>query len=129
MPVDAKLAEHMRGIARQIFVDALPQFSVAAAFEENVQYEQGILRVGDDLYNLDAFTRVLAVAIGKAAHTMAEALVQQLGARVAGFVASSVNPPERLAQFVYFHGGHPLPNEESVRSATAIHSVLETLDE
>lgn len=129
MPVDTKLAEHMRGVARQIFLDALPQFSVAAAFEQYVQYEHGILRIGDDLYNLDAYTRVLAVAIGKAAHTLAEALVQQLGARVAGFVASSVNPPERLAQFVYFHGGHPLPNEESVRAATAIHSVLETLDE
>jgi glycerate 2-kinase len=129
MPVDAKLAEHMRDVARQIFLDALPQFSVAASFEQNVQYEQGILRIGDDLYNLDAYTRVLAVALGKAAHTMAEALVKQVGARVAGFVASSVNPPERLAQFVYFHGGHPLPNEESVRAATAIQSVVETLDD
>jgi glycerate 2-kinase len=60
---------------------------------------------------------------------MAEALVKQLGSRVAGFVVSSVKPPERLAQFVYFHGGHPLPNEDSVRAATAIQSVLETLDE
>ncbi len=129
MSADPKLAEHMREVARQIFLDALPQFSVATAFQQHVQYEHGILRVGDDLYNLDAFSRVLAVAIGKAAHTMAEALVQQLGARVAGFIASSVNPPERLAQFIYFHGGHPVPNEESVRAATAIQSVLETLDE
>jgi len=129
MAVDGKLAAQMRGVAKQIFLDSLPQFSVASAFEQNVQYEQGVLQVCDDLYNLDAYSRVLAVAIGKAAHTMAEALVQQLGSRVAGFVASSVNPPERLAQFVYFHGGHPLPNEESVHAATAIQSVLETLDE
>ena len=127
--VDEKLATQMREVARQIFLDALPQTSVAAAFGQCVQYEKGVLRVCDDLYNLEAYTRVLAVAIGKAAPAMAEALVQALGSRVAGFIASSVNPSERLAQFVYFHGGHPLPNEESVRAATAIQSVLETLDE
>jgi len=129
MIMDDKLAAQMREVARQIFEDALAHASVSSAFEQHLQYEQGVLRVCEDLYNLDVFSRVLAVAIGKAAHTMAEALVKQLGSRVAGFVASSVNPPQRLAQFVYFHGGHPLPNEESVRAATAIQSVLETLDE
>ena len=129
MLLDEKAAVQMRDVVRQIFRDALAQSSVTAAFEQHVEYESGVLRICDDLYHLDAYSRVLAVAIGKAAHTMAEALVQQLGARVAGFIASSVNPPERLAQFVYFHGGHPLPNEDSVRAATAIQSVLETLDE
>lgn len=129
MAIDERIAAQMREVALQIFRDALPQTSVASAFEQYVQYEPGVLRVCEDLYNLDAYSRVLAVSIGKAAHTMAEALVKQLGARVAGFIATSVNPPERLAQFVYFHGGHPLPNEESVRAATAIQSVLETLDE
>jgi hydroxypyruvate reductase len=129
MPVDEKLAAQMRDVARQIFASALAQSSVTAAFEQHVQFERGMLRVCEDLYHLEAFSRVLAIAIGKAAHTMAEALVKQLGSQVAGFIASSVNPPERLAQFVYFHGGHPLPNEDSVRAATAIHSVLETLDE
>lgn len=129
MSLDEKLAAQMRDVARQIFADTLTQSSVDAAFKRHVGYDRGVLRIGDDLYNLDSFSRLLAVAIGKAAHTMAEALVKQLGSRVAGFVASSVNPPERLAQFVYFKGGHPLPNEESVRAATAIQSVLETLDD
>lgn len=129
MIVDEKIVTLMREVARQVFADTLAQCSVQAAFERHVTYESGILRIGDDLYPLDSFTRLLAVSVGKAAHTMAEALVKQLGSRVAGFIASSVNPPERLAQFVYFHGGHPLPNEESVRAATAIQSVLETLDE
>lgn len=129
MAVDDRMATQMRDVARQIFLDSLAQSSVTTAFAQHLQYDRGILRICDDLYNLEAFSRVLAVAIGKAAHTMAEALVKQLGAHVAGFVASSVNPPERLAQFLYFHGGHPLPNEESVRAATAIQSVLETLDE
>jgi glycerate 2-kinase len=129
MSVDEKLAAQMRDVARQIFTDSLAESSVQSAFQKHIAYDRSVLRIGEDLYNLDSFTRLLAVSIGKAAHTMAEALVKQLGSRIAGFVASSVNPPERLAQFVYFHGGHPVPNEESVRAATAIESVLETLDE
>jgi hydroxypyruvate reductase len=129
MSVDEKIAVQMREVARRIFLDTLSQSSVDQAFDRHVAYERGVLRIGEDLYNLDSFSRLLAVSIGKAAHTMAEALVKQVGSRVAGFVASSVNPPERLAQFVYFRGGHPVPNEESVRAAVAIQSVLETLDQ
>lgn len=129
MSVDQKGAAQMREIARQIFTDTLAQSSVEQAFDRHVAYDRGVLRIGNDLYNLDSFNRLLAVSIGKAGHTMAEALVKQLGSRVAGFVASSVNPPERLAQFVYFRGGHPIPNEDSVRAAVAIQSVLETLDQ
>ena len=129
MSFDEKIVTQMRDVARQVFLDTLSQSSVQAAFARHVAYERGILRVADDLYNLDSFTRLLVVAVGKAAHTMAEALVMQLGTRAAGFVVSPVSPPERLAQFVYFHGGHPVPNEDSVRAATAIQSVLETLDQ
>lgn len=127
--MDEKLTAQMRDIARQIFTDTLSQCSVQAAFERHVEYGHGVLRIGEDLYPLDTYSRLLAVSIGKAAHTMAEALVKRLGSRIAGFVASSINPPERLAQFVYFHGGHPVPNDESLRAATAIQSVLETLDQ
>jgi len=129
MSLDEKIVTQMRDVARQIFLDTLSQSSVEAAFERHVAYDRGILRIGDDLYNLDSFTRLLVIAIGKAGHSMAEALVNQVGTRAAGFVVSSVNPPERLAQFLYFHGGHPVPNEDSVRAATAIQSVLETLDQ
>src|SRR6185369_1981473 len=81
------------------------------------------------LYSLDSYSRLLVVAIGKAAHNMAEALVRRVGTRAAGFIVSPVSAPERLAQFVYFHGGHPVPNEDSIRAATAIEGVLESLDQ
>src|SRR5258705_10439395 len=98
MSLDEKLVTQMRDVARQIFLDTLSQSSVETAFERHVAYDRGILRIGDDLYHLDSFTRLLVIAIGKAAHTMAEALVNQVGTRAAGFIVSSVNPPERLAQ-------------------------------
>jgi hydroxypyruvate reductase len=129
MSLDEKAITQNREVSRQIFLDTLSQCSVQAAFDRHVAYDRSILRVGDDLYNLDSFTRLLVVSIGKAAHTMAEALVRQIGTRAAGFIVSPVNPPERLAQFVYFHGGHPFPNEESLRAAVAIEKVISTLDQ
>ncbi len=109
-----------RSIAREIFVRALSQASIARAFERHVHCERGILRICDDLYDLHAFSRVQVIAIGKAAHTMTEALVSQAGVGLEGIVASSVAPSHQLHGFRYFHGGHPTPNADSLRAADAI---------
>lgn len=109
-----------RSIAREIFLRALAQASIARAFERHVHGERGILRVCDDLYDLHSFSRVQVVAIGKAAHTMAEALLAQTGSNLEGIVASSVVPAHQLHSFRYFQGGHPTPNADSMRAAEAI---------
>src|SRR6202030_4743322 len=82
----------MRDTAREIFTEALKNASIENAFARNVHYERRVLRIGDDLYDLDSYNRVFVVSIGKAAHTMAAALEAQLGSSSfeAGIVASSV---------------------------------------
>jgi len=114
------LSPTMRSTAREIFLRALAEATVARAFERHVHCERGILRICDDLYDLQAFSRVQVVAIGKAAHTMAEDLVGQAGVGLEGIVASSVTPSHQLHGFRYFLGGHPTPNADSLRSADAI---------
>lgn len=113
-------AETMRGLLRRIYLTTLAEISVAAAFGRHVNYDRGVLRIGDDLYDLDAYARVLVISIGKAAHSMVSALAGQLGSRMEGIVASPVAPAEMLPKFTYFQGGHPYPNEESLRGASAI---------
>lgn len=110
----------LRPIAREIFLRALQQASIQLAFERHVHCERGVLRICEDLYDLHAFSRVQVVAIGKAAHTMTEALVAQAGAGFEGIVASSVTPAHQLHGFRYFHGGHPTPNADSMRATEAI---------
>ena len=117
----------MRAAARSIFLRALNEASIAGAFARHVNYERGVLRVCEDLYNLHSFSQVRVVAMGKAAHTMAEALIDRVGASVEGIVASSVNPATQLRGFRYFQGGHPTPNAESVQAAGAILRMLESL--
>jgi hydroxypyruvate reductase len=116
----------MRDTAREIFRHALAEASIAKAFSRHVHCERGVLRVCEDLYDLQAYSRVLVVSIGKAGHTMAEALTQQVGeSSLEGIVACSVEPPAQMRGFRYFRGGHPTPNAESIRAASAIRKALD----
>jgi glycerate 2-kinase len=115
----------MREAARAIFRDALSNASIYKAFERHVHCDRGVLRVCEDLFDLNSYSRVLVMALGKAAHTMAEALARQVGGSLEGIVASSVEPASQLRGFRYFCGGHPTPNDDSVRAAAAMLKVLE----
>jgi glycerate 2-kinase len=118
----------MRDQARAIFTTALQNASIASAFARHVHSNRGVLRISDDLYHLDSYSRVFVVSIGKAAHTMAAALEAQVGSRLEGIVASSVEPEAQVRGFRYFHGGHPTPTAESIRAAEAILKSLRALD-
>ena len=115
----------MRQTACAIFQHALAEASIAKGFARHVHCERGILRICDDLYDLHSYSRVLVVALGKAAHTMVEALSHQVGASLEGLVASSVQLATQVHGFRYFRGGHPTPNAESIQAASAILRALE----
>ena len=115
-----RIAIEMRVQARNIFARSLAESSIDRAFERHVSCERGVLRVCEDLYDLHAYNRVLVVSIGKAAHTMVNALEIQAGNDFEGIIASSVQPASQVRGFRYFHGGHPTPNAESIRAAEAI---------
>src|ERR1035437_562409 len=115
----------MRDVAREIFASALKNASIESAFASNVHCERRVLRIGDDLHDLDSYQRVFVVSIGKAAHTMAAALEAQLGSSLEGIVASSVEPASQVRGFRYFRGGHPTPNAESIQAASAMLRMLE----
>jgi glycerate 2-kinase len=119
--------QSMREAARQIFQHTLAEASIGKGFARNVHCERGVLRVCDDLYDLQAYSRVMVVSLGKAGHTMVEALSDQVGASLEGIVASSVPPSTQLHGFRYFRGGHPTPNAESIQAASAMLRALHAL--
>lgn len=115
----------MRETAREIFLHALAQASIAEGFARHVHCERGVLRICEDLYNLHSYSRVIVISSGKAGHTMVEALAQQMGeSALEGIVASSVEPLAQVRGFRYFCGGHPTPNAESIHAAKAILKLL-----
>jgi glycerate 2-kinase len=120
------LSRQMRETARNIFRHSLEEASIARAFARHVNCERGVLRVREDLYDLHSYANVRVISIGKAGHTMVEALAQQVGgSNLEGIVASSIEPLSQVRGFRYFRGGHPTPNAESIQAAQAI---LRSLD-
>jgi hydroxypyruvate reductase len=115
----------MRVTARHLFEHALAEASIDRAFQRHVECERGVLRVREDLYDLNSYIRTFVISIGKAAHTLVNALEMQAGSRFQGIVATSVEPASQIKGFRYFRGGHPTPNEESIRAAQAM---LKSLD-
>jgi glycerate 2-kinase len=118
----------MRKTAREIFTSALKNASIESAFARNIHCERRVLRIGEDLHDLDSYNRVFVVSIGKAAHTMAAALEAQLGSGLEGIVATSLEPASQVRGFRYFRGGHPVPSAESVQAASAILNSLRSLN-
>jgi hydroxypyruvate reductase len=118
----------MSETAREIFASALKNASIDNAFARNVHCERRILRIGDDLHHLDSYQRIFVVSIGKAAHTMVDALAAQAGSSFEGIVASSVDATSQMRGFRYFRGGHPTPTAESIAAAAAILKSLGSLD-
>jgi glycerate 2-kinase len=117
----------MRDTARKIFQHALAEASIAKGFARHVHCERGIVRICDDLYDLHSYSRVLVVSIGKAGHTMVEALSELIGGSLEGIVASSALQSAQVHGFRYFRGGHPTPNAESIQAASAMLRALQSL--
>src|SRR5258708_4052011 len=111
----------MRRAAREIFRYALTEASIERAFEKHVHCERGVLRVCEDLYELQAYSRVLVISLGKAGHTMVEALARQVGeSALEGIVASSVETSSQAPGFPHFLGGHPPPHAAPLLAAHAM---------
>ena len=123
------LAGETRVIVRNLFHHALVQGGIDRAFQRNVSCERGILRVCDDLYDLNSYGRVLVVSIGKAAHSMVGALQSQAGDRFEGIIVGPESSAPLLRGFRYFQGGHPFPNTESIHAGNAILKSLGSLDD
>jgi hydroxypyruvate reductase len=125
---DPSAGSRLKLLARQIFAHALADASIGRAFDRHVDLERGgVLRVGEDLFDLNAYSRRFVVAIGKAANPMVEALAAKTGELFEGIVASSVSPEQQVRGYRYFLGGHPTPNADSVLAADATLRALRAL--
>jgi hydroxypyruvate reductase len=68
---------------------------------------------------------IYAIAIGKAATSMAVGLEQALGDGFTAGLISSPDPPLPLKRWRSFVGGHPLPNRASLEAARAAFALLD----
>lgn len=121
----------MRRAAREIFDAALSELDAGEAVRRALSLEGNQLRIHEEEFGpLDAWKKVYAVAIGKAAIPMALALEERLGERLARGVISAPRSQASLhGRWCVFEGGHPLPNLESLAAGDAAFRLLREADD
>jgi glycerate 2-kinase len=118
-------------LARNAFAAAIAQANRLQSWLAPIFWEDALtcqLRIGEISFDLNEQS-VYAIAIGKAATGMAAALDRKLGDALAGGVIATPQidgcndlPSPRWQTFT---GGHPLPNQESLRAARAAFALLQ----
>ena len=118
--ISDSLYREMRGRVREIFDYALAECSIPRALKQKLESDGLSLRVDGRIYDLAAFERVVVIAIGKAGYTLAENFAGLVERPLLGIIAAPGGARAPLAGFRYYSGGHPLPNEDSLRAGDEI---------
>jgi hydroxypyruvate reductase len=132
-------AEDLRNTAREIFLHALHQCSISAAFAQRARITTG--RQGTQLLLptdqgsqhallLDGYRCIHLFAMGKAALPMLDAVLARLPStlQIKGLCTAPVLPATPDPRIQYFAGGHPLPNTDSFAAARAMLHHAQQLD-
>jgi len=117
----------MRKHAREIFDFALAECSIPRAFAHYVSFSDSFLSIADRSYDISDFSGVIVISLGKAGHSMAHALADLVPAPFSGVVSCPTSVSAPVSGLQYFAGGHPLPNEDSLRAGDAILKKLSAL--
>lgn len=99
--------------AREIFDHAL----------SSVDPRQAVIDISETHLNFSS-RPIYAIAIGKAATSMAVGLEAALSDKLTAGLISSPDPPLHLKRWRSFTGGHPLPNLASLEAARAAFALL-----
>ncbi len=120
----------LKQLARLIFHETLAAIDIPAAMQRKLLLEGSQLRCADAAIDLQSFTKIRVVAIGKAAHAMLDGLRALLPQNITfEGIASAPTPPDGpLPGIQYFVGGHPIPNADSWRAAAAALALLRKCD-
>jgi glycerate 2-kinase len=121
----------LKQLARRIFEQTLASIDIAATMERKLRCDGTRMCCGETNVDLREFSRVRVVAIGKAAHAMADGLAAVLPSGVSfdGIVSAPDVAKQPLRGLKYFAGGHPVPNEQSWRAGEVILALLRNCDE
>jgi glycerate 2-kinase len=108
--------------ALRAFHETLAAINIRAALERKLDCDGKCVRVEGSTVKLADFSEFVAIAIGKAAFPMAEALVNVLPSdcSLEGLLVAPAAPARVLPGWKTFIGGHPIPTEASFIAGRAI---------
>src|SRR5260370_33305497 len=116
----------LKQLARRIFHETLMAIDIPSAMQRKLRRRGRLLRCDSTTFDLGKFPKICVVAIGKAAHAMAEGLTLVLTPDVPleGVVAAPTAPRNAVRGMRYFVAGHPVPKLGGGAAAKAILALL-----
>lgn len=119
-----KLDQRRRRV-REIFDYALASVDPRKAVRKAIAVDGPVVEVCEERFDVSS-TLVFAIAIGKAAASMAFGLEDAIGEKLSrGVITAPPLARELPARWEIFAGGHPLPNEASLAAAQAAFALLD----
>jgi hydroxypyruvate reductase len=121
----------LKQLARRIFSATLSAIDICRTMERRLGRRGSRIQCGDTAVDLRDYTQIRLVAMGKAAHGMAEGLAQVLWPdfRAEGVVVASTAADRPLPGLQYFVGAHPLPSVDSLAAGCAVLQLLQECNE
>jgi glycerate 2-kinase len=112
----------LKAAAEQIFRHTLAAIDIHDALERRLDRRGPLIAAAGADVDLRAFDEIVAIAFGKAAFSMAQALSKILAPEFAvqGIVVGPDAQRRPLTGWAAFSGSHPLPTEESFKAGSAI---------
>ena len=112
----------MKQLALRVFRETLAAINIQGALERKLDCDGKRIHIDRRVINLTDFSEFVAIAIGKAAFPMAEALVNVLPSNCSpeGIMVAPAAPARSLPGWTTFIGGHPIPTEASFIAGRAI---------
>jgi hydroxypyruvate reductase len=120
----------LRSHAEQIFQAGLRAVEPGAAIRRCCRLDGDSLLIGDKVYDLTGFARILVLGAGKAGASMAKAVEKLLGERLdGGVVVVKYDHLAVLRQITLYEAGHPVPDSNGMTAARVILELAEQADE
>jgi glycerate 2-kinase len=120
------ISQHPRGDAvTRILAAAIHAVEPGNAVRSFFRRNGNILRVGGRDYFLDKIHKIHVLGVGKAAPAMTRALVDLLGGKdFSGLMVSKHSDMPPIKGIEQFQGGHPIPDQHSLRAGQKAVEVL-----
>lgn len=110
-----------RKIILEVVERVLEEVNYYNLIKRSVRLENSILKIMDKTFNLEQFEKIYFIAGGKSSSYMAKAFEEILGEKISeGIVIEKRGYSSIGLKLPIVYGGHPLPDEESVRGGEKI---------
>lgn len=118
-----------RGIAFELFLTGVERVKPDKLISSSVFYSLGKLIIQDQVFDLSEIQHIYVIGAGKASGLMAQALESVLGSAITGgHIVTRYNHSLPLRHIEISEAGHPVPDENGIKSTMRILSFAQKAD-